>query len=884
MPTLSKNTLTPQVDLPTWEWTRFAPAVSAAISSTCSADNPNFLSTEHGRYIYYLLNSTNFFRYDTFTDVYQQLTQPPAALTTYSSMKLMGGMGPEGNVIAAGANTLTVPAVSAQAMLGYDVVIVSGPGAGQRRTITGVAEPTVHDTGVVTTVTNTQGSLSFTDTARAWGVNQYAGYTARIVSGTGVGQYRRILSNTATVLTFGDTTQQNKLYNNPGIFAPVPVITAGLQASFTIESQVLTLDSAWGVQPTDASVFRIQSGMISMVTSTAAAPFFVHQMYDILTDTWYIMPSSTNALLAAATDMSLERMSENASIWERGRATGGTTTTLIDATRGVDNPAWQVNQWQNYWVYIFSGTGVGQIRKIDSNTATTLTWSGTVTAPDTTSRYMILGFDAGTASAAAQPSTGPLTLGSLTDSAKTWAENRWKNYAVRILHGTGAGQVRTIASNTATALSIYGRWDVTPSTDSVYVIQGDPDKMFMWNGGNAAVPIMNLESTVTTLGRQVDWGIARSSSATVAGHQPVSIASATWTANVATVTTSHPHQFRVGGPQVTVAGITTTTALNGTFTIASVPSATTFTYALTGSGTPAIGTAQSVTTLVDVTKAWQTDEHAGRFLYVQTAATTTTSGAATTLIGRITANTATTLTIVGGGIGTAPTNGVSRYSICTAGGPGVLHAGVTSGGSTTTLVQSGANWPVNIYSGKRVRIFTTATTPIEVSISSNTADTLTVTTIGSPTTNVTGFQILEGVAKGAGCSANWAFGTTNADIRGRYMFATRGGGLAGFDRLDLTTDRMSPIATSPTTEVLTTGTMTAYDGENRIYFHVNGTQRVMSLNVVTANVNGGSMYPYVAPTAIIGNRMEIITTKDGLNYLWLNRASFAECFRCLLYW
>lgn len=879
MPTLTSNTLTRQVDLPTWEWTRFAPAVSAATSSTCSADNPNFLSTEHGRYIYSLIASTNFSRYDTFTDVYQTLTSPPVALTTYSSMKLMGGMGPEGNVIAAGANTLTVPAVSAQAMLGYDVVIVSGPGAGQRRTITGVAEPVVHDTGVVTTVTNTQGAMSFTDTARAWGVNQYAGYTCRIVSGTGVGQFRRILSNTATVLTFGDTTQQNKLYNNPGIFAPVPVITTGLQASFTIESQVLTVDSAWGVQPTDASVFRIQSGMISMVTSTAAAPFFVHQMYDILTDTWYIMPSSTNALLAAATDMSLERMSENASIWERGTATGGTTTTLIDAAHGVDVPAWRTNQWAGYWVYIFSGVGAGQIRQIASNTATTLTWSAaTASAPDATSRYMILGFDAGTASG------GSATT--LVDASKNWStavNGRWANYAVRILHGTGAGQIRAIASNTATALSIYGRWDTMPDNTSVYVIQGDPDKMFMWNGGNAALPIMNLESTITTLGRQVDWGIARSSAATVAGHQPVSIASATWAANVATVTTSHPHQFRVGN-SVTVAGITTTTALNGTFNIATVPSATTFTYSLAGSGTPAIGTAQSVTTLVDVTKAWQTDEHAGRFLYVQTAATTTTSGAATTLIGRITANTATTLTIVGSGIGTAPANGVSRYSICTAGGPGVLHAGVTSGGGTTTLTQTGANWSTNIYSGKRVRIFTTGTTPIEVLISSNNADTLTVATITSPTANVTGFQILEGVAKGAGCNANWAFGTSDPNLRGRYMFATRGGGLAGFDRLDITTDRMSPIATSPTTEALAAGTMTAYDGMDRIYFHVNGTQRVMSLNVVTANVNGGSMYPYVAPTAIIGNRMEVISNKDGLKYLWLNRASFAECFRCLLYW
>jgi hypothetical protein len=116
------------------------------------------------------------------------------------------------------------------------------------------------------------------------------------------------------------------------------------------------------------------------------------------------------------------------------------------------------------------------------------------------------------------------------------------------------------------------------------------------------------------------------------------------------------------------------------------------------------------------------------------------------------------------------------------------------------------------------------------------------------------------------------------------MFIARGGGAYGFERLDLATDRISAINTAPLTETLTSGSMTAYDGGNRIYFHKDGTQRVMYLDIVTGKVHGGSMYPYAAPTAIIGNRMEIITTRDGLKYLWLNRASFQECFRCLLFW
>jgi hypothetical protein len=112
----------------------------------------------------------------------------------------------------------------------------------------------------------------------------------------------------------------------------------------------------------------------------------------------------------------------------------------------------------------------------------------------------------------------------------------------------------------------------------------------------------------------------------------------------------------------------------------------------------------------------------------------------------------------------------------------------------------------------------------------------------------------------------------------------RGGGLYGFERLDLTTDRISVVNTAPLSETLSTGSMTAYDGGDRIYFHKDNTQRVMSLDVVTGKINGASMYPYAAPTAVLGNRMEVFTTKDGLKYIWLNRSSFQECFRCLAFW
>jgi hypothetical protein len=877
MPALNKNTLTQGVDLPTWEWTRFAPAVSSAISSSCSADNGNFLPSEHGRYIYYLISATVFARYDTWTDMYQQLQAPAIAPATFSAMKFAGALGPETTVISATSTTIQIAALTQNSLVGYDVVIVSGTGAGQRRTIVAAADPVIHDSGIATAVSNTAGTISLTDSTKAWTGNQYAGYTMRVANtpAGSSGQIRRILSNASTVLTVGDSTQVNKVWNNPAIFSPAISATAGSQTFYTIESQVVTLDSAWATTPDSTSVFRIASGMVLCASGAAAAPFYTMQAYCILTDTWFILPAYTNLFAAALTDFSIERTTENATTWERGIATSGTTTTLVDGTHGVDVAAWQANQWAGYWLFIYSGTAAGQIRQIASNTGNTLTWATVGTAPDSTSRYLILGFDAGTATAG--------TSTTLSDSTKSWATNRWTNYAVRILHGTGRGQVRVISSNTSTALTVQNAWDVTPDTTSVYAIFGDIDKLYMISGGNAAVLLHNMESAVATWGRQVDFGAARNAAATVGGHLPIAISTLANVTTTATVTTAHPHQFRVGG-LVTVRGATDANFNVTNVAIATVPSATTFTYTM--AGTPAATTivgAQSTTTLTDFTKNWTVNEHAGRLVYLNTAAVTAASGLAAGQVVRITSNTATTLTFAAAA--TAPTNGVSRYSIARGDTIGTLDFGVATGTqSTTTIQDTSKSWAVNIYAGRRVRILSSTGSPIEVIIASNTSNTLTVSTITAPTAGATQYAILEGNAKGTGTNANWAFGTTNANYRGRYMFVSRGGGAYGFERIDLTTDRISAINTAPLTETLTTGSMTAYDGQDRIYFHKDATQRVMYLDVVTGKVNGGSMYPYAAPTAIIGNRMEIIQTRDGLRYLWLNRASFAECYRCLLFW
>lgn len=99
--------------------------------------------------------------------------------------------------------------------------------------------------------------------------------------------------------------------------------------------------------------------------------------------------------------------------------------------------------------------------------------------------------------------SGTATAGSantLTNAGKTWAVNTFANYQVRIVSGTGAGQFRTIASNTATVITVSANWAVAPDATSQYVIEGNEDHLYLAGGASVALYRFSLSAgTWTTL-------------------------------------------------------------------------------------------------------------------------------------------------------------------------------------------------------------------------------------------------------------------------------------------------------------------------------------------------------------------------------------------------
>ncbi|MFZ2970890.1 MAG: hypothetical protein WA063_07125, partial [Minisyncoccia bacterium] len=63
------------------------------------------------------------------------------------------------------------------------------------------------------------------------------------------------------------------------------------------------------------------------------------------------------------------------------------------------------------------------------------------------------------------------TVAAITDSDKNWVEDEWEDGTISIISGTGAGQERTVESNTQNEIEISANWAVTPDNTSEYEVK-----------------------------------------------------------------------------------------------------------------------------------------------------------------------------------------------------------------------------------------------------------------------------------------------------------------------------------------------------------------------------------------------------------------------------
>lgn len=103
----------------------------------------------------------------------------------------------------------------------------------------------------------------------------------------------------------------------------------------------------------------------------------------------------------------------------------------------------------------------------------------------------IVALAAGTATAGANTT--------LTDSGAAFPQNgNFRGAQIKIVSGTGAGQIKTIKSNTATVITVYGNWTTNPDNTSVYrVYMGAPAETFTCTSGSTTTAVQSTASWPT---------------------------------------------------------------------------------------------------------------------------------------------------------------------------------------------------------------------------------------------------------------------------------------------------------------------------------------------------------------------------------------------------
>jgi hypothetical protein len=313
--------------------------------------------------------------------------------------------------------------------------------------------------GTTTTITTTQNI-----------VKNLKGVELRVIGGTGIGYQGTIKSNTI------------------GANSLLTLVTAG------------TFDAT--------TVFQIFAGSLWVFIGGATNGLGV---YDKATNVW-TQKATTGIASAWSTDGQLiatnGRASNSGVVFESG------TISAVASLVLTTNLNLTANQRKYFRLVITSGTGAGQSALITAHgtgASSTITTEPFVISPDTTSKFQIEGngFDNGTAAAG---STTTLTVA----ASKVLVLNQFANSQIRIISGTGTGQIKPIASNTAGAsgvITFSSAMTIASDASSVYVIEADDNALYL--AGNNATPFWKYSMTGNTWASLAARPVAQGSGGTL---------------------------------------------------------------------------------------------------------------------------------------------------------------------------------------------------------------------------------------------------------------------------------------------------------------------------------------------------------------------------------
>lgn len=754
------NNLVSQVDLPVWEWMRFAPNATTSLTALTTARDGS------SRFLYYFFG-TQLLRYDTIGDSWQVLSVGGASVTALAT-QYVKNQGHRGYVLSVPTSTsLQIPSVDTD-LTGYRIKIISGTGEGQIRTITATSPEITHDSGVVTTAT---GSI-LTDTTKRWKQNQWVGYGVKLVFNTGFSQFREAIYNDSTSITINDTNWDGRVFNMTAFSANAPygtpVATAGSQAMFNIVSETITVDLPWDVTPDTSSRFMIMSDGVWLLTSNASSPFFSYFYYDILSDRWVTKLTPTGIIPAAlGTDFSILPTTNLLDLPIIG--TGLTSTTTSVTSQSITDTSLSLTPGSliGSSLVITSGTGINQERRIISNTSQTITLANKFDiTPSVGAGYLVTGEDA-----VYLAGNNRAEMHKYYPEPSVWSKSNVLDWGIpaslylyranRPRYGFGVNTA-TRATNGITAVA-----STPTAAGSGYVVGDILTVTTAGSNGRVIVESVNTSGGVLSLslyscGSGYSVGTGRGTSGGAGTSCTVNITSV---GTIASFTTTINADINFGETLLFTGA--TESAWNTSYSIIGIQSQTVYEAVTTATSNAVAINSLATNLLIDYTKNWTPNEHSGKILGVQSNGLT---GAVT--FRRIIGNSSNTISFIAG---TAPTNGNSRYFIADLEAFGddetyladnqLTYGYATSGSTTGILIDSTKNWITNSWSGIKVNLINLSGYTVEDIVTTNTTNTLNIgrtVALGQGTNTIT-YSNDNGV--------NWiGLGTT--------VFSTAGNGIA----------------------------------------------------------------------------------------------------------
>jgi len=231
----------------------------------------------------------------------------------------------------------------------------------------------------------------------------------------------------------------------------------------------------------------------------------------------------------------------------------------------------------------------------------------------------------------------------------------------------------------------------------------------------------------------------------------------------------------------------------------------------------------------------------------------------------------------------------TKYIIQTTWGTPTTVTNVTNAVITDTTKK----WAVNEFAGHRVRITAGAgtgntATLQELVIASNTATALTCNGVFNlaPNTITTVYNILAMNTIGSGCNITHVYGNSIGQ-KGKHIIIFRGLSTAQMYKYDITTELVEDFnLIIPKAETIAASTVYAYDGVDRIYFNPAAQNRVSYYTYESGEIKPYTGLPVAQITAMISNRMTILSKTigaDKLKFLYLGQAGGQILYKNLLW-